>query len=366
MKRLRVLLVEDSADQQKIFHDSVDVFNDKNTDLLIVDYKVAPSFNDAISIIDGSFDGAILDLKLNEDEDGGNKIVSQINASCIRVPVIFVTGFPDLVNEHPLIVKKRARGSETYENDIELLRDFKNTGLTHIMGGRGVIEQNLNKVFLQNLLHPQMRNAWIKYGSIDSGRTENALLRYTLNHLMQLLDTDDDRFFPEEVYLYPPLSDGIRTGSMVNKKDGSPFFVVLNPACDLVDRGNGAFKTDRILLVEVESGAAILDVALDGIKKRDKKQSCLKKVFGNNHTDYHHWIPQTSFFEGGFLNFRKLTTLSKQEFDEGFAPPKIQISPSFVKDIVARFSSYYARQGQPDIECDDIINTLIPAPDKPQ
>ena len=35
---------------------------------------------------------------------------------------------------------------------------------------------------------------------------------------------------------------------------------------------------------------------------------------------------------------------------------KIQISPSFVKDIVARFSSYYARQGQPNIDFTKFMN----------
>jgi len=361
MDKVKILLVEDSKEQQDVFRSSVDVFNDKNKGLLVAEFEIACSLDEAMSIIDGSFDGTILDLKLKEDEDGGNKIVEQLNESLLRVPVIFVTGYPDLVNEHPIIVKKRARASEIYENDIELICDIKNTGLTHIMGGRGVIERTLNEVFLKNLLPRPQRDTWIKYGKIDSSRTERALLRHTLNHLLQLLDKDEDKFFPEEVYIYPlyPPIDTLRTGSIVKTKKDSPFFVVFNPACDLVVRSNGVFKTDRILLVEMESHKSIIDEALVDITKKDKKQNRLKMVFGNNHTDYYHWLPITDFFEGGFLNFRKLTTLSKQEFDERFDPPGIQISPSFAKDMVARFSSFYARQGQPDIECDGIISHFI-------
>ncbi|MFQ2549269.1 hypothetical protein ACK305_18520, partial [Aeromonas caviae] len=41
---------------------------------------------------------------------------------------------------------------------------------------------------------------------------------------------------------------------------------------------------------------------------------------------------------------------SEAELSSQYDKPLIQISPAFVKDIVSRFSSYYARQGQPDID----------------
>ncbi|HLC14699.1 MAG TPA: response regulator, partial [Thermodesulfovibrionia bacterium] len=232
------------------------------------------------------------------------------------------------------------------------------TGLTRIMGGRGKIEETLNEVFLKNLL-PQC-NTWVDYGRRDSSKTEKALLRFTLNHLMQLLDDDGDQCFPEEVYLYPPLSDGIKTGSIVvKKKNKDSLCVVMNPACDLVVRNNGDFKTDRILLVEIEPVNVVLDSALSGITKKDRQKSKLETVMKNNHTGYFHWLPATNYFMGGFINFRKISTLTKEQFVNEFNNPVIQISPSFVKDIVSRFSSYYARQGQPDIEFANIINKMI-------
>jgi hypothetical protein len=199
----------------------------------------------------------------------------------------------------------------------------------------------------------------VAYGETDSSRTEKALLRHALNHLHQLLDDDGGRSFPEEMYLHPPLTDKICTGSIVQKRGGD-WFAVMNPACDLAIRKNGNYKTNRILLVEIENEDDVFSLALNGIQKADKKRNKLRTVFGNNHTDYYHWLPNTDFFAGGFLNFRKLSTITKDEFDKEFQAPVIQISPSFVKDVVARFSSYYARQGQPDIECDDFITHLIP------
>jgi hypothetical protein len=97
----------------------------------------------------------------------------------------------------------------------------------------------------------------------------------------------------------------------------------------------------------------------NGKKKKERTEKQLKDVFKNNYAFYYHWLPKTDFcdfdFEGGFLNFRKLETVNKADFDEQFETPSIQISPFFVKDIVSRFASYYARQGQPDIDIKDFV-----------
>ena len=232
---------------------------------------------------------------------------------------------------------------------------FITQGCTRIMGGRGIIEQTLSQVFLKNLI-PQI-DKWIDYGEDDSSRTEKALFRHTLNHLLQLLDDDADSCFPEEVYLHPPINDDIRTGSLVKEKESGKWFAVMSPACDLVLREDGNRNTDRILIVEVDLGTTLFPWFDDTNLSKTRKGE-LKRAFGNNKSAYHHWLPKTDFFEGGFLNFRKLFTWEIEQFQEKFhTPPEIQISLSFVKDIVARFSSYYARQGQPDIDFDRFINS---------
>ena len=112
-----------------------------------------------------------------------------------------------------------------------------------------------------------------------------------------------------------------------------------------------------ILVVEIDSITELFPWSNDTNLSNSKKGQ-LKQAFGNNKSAYYHWLPKTNFFEGGFLNFRKLSSLEIEQFQKKFRlPPKIQISPSFVKDIVARFSSYYARQGQPDIDFDKFINS---------
>ena len=342
MSTMKILLIEDEEDQQEAFREAVEAFND-DEDNQNVELDTAANLSEASNKIDGSYDGAIIDLVLDNDEDGGNKIVRQLGDSFTRIPIIFVTAFPEDVVDHPSIIYTRRRSDGIYTSDLLLFQEIYNTGLTRIMGGRRLIEQRLSEVFLRNLL-PQI-DTWISYGKENSERTEKALLRYTLNHLLQLLEEDEELCFPEEVYIFPSMLDRLTTGSIVTADD--QWFVVLSPACDLVPRGeNGVGNTDYILLVEIES----VDKVLAGRKSKGRvRELCTNK------RDYYHWLPETDFFEGGILNFRKLKTLNEDNFEEKFGKPTIQISPSFVKDIVSRFSSYYARQGQPDIDSEDFV-----------
>ncbi len=356
MNPLKILLVEDDTTQQDIFKDDVVVFKNQSHNL-DVNYEIVENVRDAVNIIDESYDGAIIDLRLGTNEEGGNEIVQELYDAFTKIPIIFVTAYANSVVDHPSVIKKRRREVGTYHEDLLLFQQIREIGLTYIIGGRGLIEQQLRDVFLNNLL-PQIKT-WISYGETyketDPKRTEKALLRYTLNHLYQLLEEDDENYFPEEFYLHPTVTDKITTGNIVKETKTNQLFVVLSPACDLVIRKDGEFKTDRILLVEIESENNVVNTALDGIKKKDSKKRKLRDVSNNNYTDYYHWVPKTDFFDGGFLNFRKLHTLKKAVFDEKFEKPSIQISPFFVKDIVSRFSSYYARQGQPDIDSTDFV-----------
>ena len=110
---------------------------------------------------------------------------------------------------------------------------------------------------------------------------EEALLRYALNHLFQLLEEGDESCFPEEAYLYPHVSEDSTTGSIVKEKTNDQLFVVLSPACDLVLR-NGKSNTDHILLVEIES----VNDALEGSRNKNRVESLVK-----NNRQYRHWLP---------------------------------------------------------------------------
>ena len=70
------------------------------------------------------------------------------------------------------------------------------------------------------------------------------------------------------------------------------------------------------------------------------------------------YLPETSLFNGGIINFRKIETYTLKDFKSKFEMPNAQVAMTFAKDIVSRFSNYYARQGQPDFDFDSLTKKL--------
>ena len=341
MSAFQLLIVEDNQGEIDVCRDAIEIYeSEKQREVNLIECK---NLEEALSKLDSSIDGAIIDLKLEGEGHEGNEVISKNEEFHLRIPVAILTGTPDEANLDcaNIGVFKKGDPGTGYADLLERLWKIYETGLTRIMGGRGIIEDTLNAVFRNSLL-PRI-DEWIKYSEDDPRRAEKSLLRHTLSHLLQLLDDDEHPYYPEEVYLHRQPSEEIWTGSLVKKKEEDKWFVVMNPACDLVIRETGLPKTDRILIIEVDS---IEETSSGKLKEMSKNKEL-----------HYHWLPETDFFRGGLLNFRKLTTLKIKKFKKKFEISQIQISPYFVKDIAARFSSYYARQGQPEIDSKKFIDS---------
>ena len=204
--------------------------------------------------------------------------------------------------------------------------------------GRGLLEDRLNKVFLNNLV-PTV-NVWIGHAARDSKATEHALLRYALGHLVADLEGDETPCYPEEFYLAPPLENALATGSLLVRKADGSCHVVVTPACDLVDR-NGGPKAKSIVVARVVPEEAMYEwlQAKAGRKKEMKR----------NKDAVCHWLPEAGSLGGGFVDFQGLETVLLTELDQKYDRLEARIAPGFIKDIVSRFSAFYARQGQPSL-----------------
>jgi hypothetical protein len=159
------------------------------------------------------------------------------------------------------------------------------------------------------------------------------------------------------------------------KRASDQYYIVLSPACDLALH-NGNPKTDRVLVSFIEpidslatkiiiknSKHKILDTDSEEIKEakvKSQTDELLKQKLGTfttlskNKHPYFHYLPQTKAFKGGVVNFRHLETLGLEELEASSKTSSVQISSAFTKDIIARFSAYYARQGQPEFDSDTL------------
>ena len=350
MNEIKLLVVEDNNQDLLLCRRAIQRFNtqpDRQLCVVIVD-----NLSDAIDALDKSYDGALIDLKIDDDEDAGNQIIREIEALELCIPVIILTGTPSWAQTDLSYVEimSKANPGSSYDDLLERFYRIYQTGITKILGGRGEMEKRLGTVYRTQIA--PLLEKWEGYGVIDSERTENALLRHVLYHLVQLIDEDAETSFPEEFYLFPSANEHVRTGSVIDSPTSERRCVVLTPDCDLVLR-DGERKTDRILLAEIVTPNDLFPnycaENASGLSRNDRRN--FENALKNNYTLYYHCLPKTEYFDLGFLDFRRLRSVPERRINSYFDNSrKIQIAPPFVKDIVARFSTYYARQGQPVID----------------
>lgn len=365
---MKILLVEDDDGQVGVFNDECQRFMRENN--VTVDIEYARTFDEAMNRLEESlYDGAIVDLILKNDQVvsdthdtySGNRVIEEILANH-RFPAAIFTGTPqENLPDYPLSIRSFIRGQDVYRDVLSEFFSIYQTGIMKVVGGRGQIEEAIDHVFWNHLL-PRL-DVWKSHVDDSEFDTEKTILRFTVTHLLELLENDPDKFSPEEVYITPPIrGDEIRTGCIVTHKETGNYYIVLTPACDLVLRGNDdepkTPNTTDVLLSKIES----LNIAesLCEATKSKKREQFFKRFANNNYALYYHFLPQADVFEGGVINFRKLVTIEPDKFFEKFnRPPTHQISSAFIKDIVARFATYYSRQGQPSFDATNWIESVV-------
>lgn len=354
----KFLLIEDAKDDADA---CIDTIKRMNIELEEERFQVVVSntFSDALGELKNEYHGVIVDIKL-DGEHSGNEIIRSI-VDEYRVPVAVMTGTPDTELEENSPIHIYKKGEATYEDIIKTLAKATGTGLFNVLGGKGIIENAMNQIFWNNL-YPQI-SLWEKQK--DEGvDTERVLLRYAIAHIQELIDNDIPSYITEEMYIKPPISDYIKTGVIVQSKHDGMYCIVLSPPCDLAIH-NGQFKTDRILVCEIDNQDSVNREVAKKSTQREKKKNNIRDAIKNNYTDYYHWLPENSLFVGGYINFRNVITYPPKEFMEEYGLPILKVQEFFVKSILNRFSSYYARQGQPDfdfkIETDCIMEKICPA-----
>lgn len=360
MNNLKILLVEDSDSDIESYRSTEKIY--QRTKDIAIETVYAQTVADAINKIDSTFDGAIVDLKLEKAGNEGNEVIAEITSK-FRIPIIIFTGTPDNVDSEFKPIEVYKKGEQTYEQLLNILFEIHSTGLTRIMGGRGKIENFMNKIFWKNLI-PTI-SSWKKLSKEQN--TEEALLRYTISHLQELLYSNSAYIYPEETYIFPPMTEDVKPGSIVFDHQGEPF-LVLSPACDLAVRDDGQIKTDRILVSHIEKfderfKKLIRDSRIEpkSPEENEKKYNAdlnLNKIIRNSMHIYYHYLPKSDYFDGGLINFRKINTYKFSDFEKNFSPPHIQISSHFIKEIIGRFSNFYSRQGQPDFDFDSLMKNL--------
>ncbi|PKH03569.1 hypothetical protein CXF72_05595 [Psychromonas sp. MB-3u-54] len=341
---MKLLLVEDDIACIKDFESTLNRYNIEKE--YQITFQVARSVDEAVSLLDASFDGAIIDLKLDDDTDGGNKVISEIQGK-YRIPIVVLTGTPSNLKNDTTSLLQLCLRDEGYDPVLNFLSDIYCTGLTQILGGRGVFEKTLNELFWKNI--PEAITHFI-LGDETPEVTQIQLLRYTISHMNERLEhTMGTTSNSAETYIYPPIRSYITEGGIVKEKETGNLYVVLTPACDISNH-----KAEFIQIVKIRGINTMQEVQeflnlVDPLSK-SKKNMLKNKIqtFVRNKSSRFHYLPKFGPIEQeSIVDFQNVQSVPCKSFED-YYEFKGNVSGTFYKDLVNRFSSNYSRQGSPD------------------
>lgn len=348
---MKLLLVDDDIQQNKILQDAVDIFNQKSE--IQIELDIATTYEVGLAKIktNNNYDGAIIDLRLvaNDYEGLGNRLLKEI-ISNLRFPVRVITTHkgdldPDLQIEN-ILFKCKGRGEEEYDSVLTEFKKVYKTGITSILNNQGQIQSNITKVFWNHI--SEILPVFIeKKETSPEWDGEKVLLRYISSHILEYLEISiDNNLEPVhniEFYIKPPVKEKIFTGDIIKFKENNSFGIILTPACDLAtDVYRSKPKAKFVTVACIYSYKTVINGRTpENIIALEKNKLDLK----------FHFLPQTILFQGGFVNFQHILSVPIKEFDN---KEKLEvecvITNPFRKDIISRFANYFSRQGQPEIE----------------
>lgn len=367
MKELKLLIVEDDSNVIETYTRDINSFNRTNKDLNIKE-TILSDKDQALDMLrnsDNIFDGAIIDLDLKQSggsDNSGNEVIKEVKEN-LRFPVFVISGTshnldPTLREETSLF---KVRDRDTDFDFIEEIIIIYNTGITELLNRKGTVEKYINDIFWTHL--SSSLDLWTTDQSRSPEDKQKSLLRYTLLHIQEYLDLnslgDLEKYHPAEFFITKPVKNNIFTGDILKNNDGKRS-VILTPACD-IDLKNGNRKADKILTLQIISPQDI-DEEYGNSEMSNTKKTKLKSVIGNSNPRYH-FVPQAGEIDKGIIDFQDKLSIPGHELEEQIQKGDIEriatISSPFLKDVIARYSNYYSRQGSPDFDIEELFKGLF-------
>jgi hypothetical protein len=272
------------------------------------------------------------------------------------MPIFVVSGelqkLDEPLQKNKLIIQKN-RDDFSRENGFEnIIPSLFMSKSIHYFSRDGFLEQKINEFYWEHL--SQTIESWKKVEEEYPADIEKILSRHTLSCLNEELYVNGnigsfDKYHPGEMYIIPPIKQHYHTGDIIEKDEEK--YLIINPACDIVNDVN----LDYYVLVKVVCFTTLTSLK-DKIKSdkpydyfyeslNKKGKSCYDDCRANK-KDRFHYLPEFDMMQNNIIDFQNIMMIPKSEITS--FRRLASISSPFLKDIIARFSAYYARQGQPN------------------
>ena len=373
MSKIKLLIIEDDKKAIENYKDTIVRMNRTSDDYRYYFAKNLEEANEHIEYY--KLDSAIVDLNLSGENndlknDDGNEVIDKLIKS-FRIPIFVVSGEPQKLAEKYKknnLVSLITRGDKTTHDILISIKENYNSPTIQYFSRNGFLETKINDFYWTNLQHTL--NSWNKVAIENPDEIDKILSRHTVSCLNEQLYVNGnigsfDKYHPGEMYINPPIKEHYHTGDIIEKDTEK--FIILNPACDIVNVGNLEFYlVSKLITVE-----NLKDIS-DNIKPDAQNPSLYENLnkkgkqkfdhYKHNKSQRYHFLPQFDIIENNYvIDFQNLKTikigniqedgnyLEEREFYIKEYKKLASISSPFLKDVIVRFSSLYSRQGQPNL-----------------
>lgn len=375
MKEIKLLIIDDDQEVLTEFSKSVERFNRDKEGVCLFKIYAKESLIEVEDILKYyKIDTAIIDLNLQEnseaDNSDGNLVIEKVIEN-FRIPIYIFTGEPTKLEEsykQKSNITLYAKGEKSYHELLEELQEKLSLKTIDYFSRNGYLEKEINDFYWNHL--QDTLDSWNNVADTHNEQIDKILSRHTVACLNEKLYVNGnigsfDKYHPGEMYIIPPIKKHYHTGDIIEKDD--ELFIILNPACDIVNQGNLEFYLVAKLIdiqtlqdiqqnIKTDKQYSSLDDSLNKIGKEKFKK------YSNNQSQRYHYIPKFDKISKDYLiDFQNLQNIKIGNIIEGedYLSNResiikqytriASISSPFLKDIVMRFSTLYARQGQPNL-----------------
>jgi hypothetical protein len=357
MGEISLLLIEDNESDADIVKNAVSDFNEEDEGLQI-NLQHCKNIQEANPVLSSKkIDAAIIDLKLGAtDTSEGVNLVEEIlkNNSILTFVYSGTTGYTSHLDEKESnFFKIYTKGTHRISNIIEEVVILYKTGITQLLS-TGEIHNEFNRLIIQ-IFWNHISN------SIDFWKQNNdkqSLHRYVQSHILEYYKFDSSGqladYSPAEIYITPPINKEFHTGDIV-KIEKKGHWIILSPACDMVvQAGRSNRKAEYVTLVKLVPIENLIgdDRPLSNSKK-DKLEKALRGL-----RYFSLPFPKFNQIPSSYIDFQQILSMKPNDLNTSDVSRIGTISDLFIKDIIFQFSSYYSRQGTPNIDSESLYKFL--------
>lgn|GEM_PF-5664342 len=391
---VRVLIIEDENEQLENITRRVSTF--RYSDGVNVVVEGVNNFSEGSARVGrGECDIVVLDVHQDGVNIGGSEFEAGIavyrQITCARfVPVVFWTGYThkveSLENEPFVAVVEKSYDSDVPAKIDEILK-------SRIVEDLRKLEDGLRIEIAKHMWDEIVPN-WseYRYGQDDESGISfvSALL---LSRLSRFIDSKRmDVLYskhPGHRYIFPSVSANLGPGDILYEYETRRWWVVLNPACDLIPRASKDSsrselrpKVDLLLCASAKPLDEFREYLSWCASKTNAKRKALANFLTRTEGRYRYFpsfrliphlvvdLADTRVVQwDSLVDYRDIAPSDRDVFIQNQAAPEdfdqskkfvriASLASPFAEALVVQHSQYFGRVGVPDFDCESVIKSL--------